>query len=418
MNYWRTGDKSNADAIQLLATSGGGANYGGWVDPYYIRETAYGADVRLANELITQQRDRLLAKNIDKLLGHLDMVYNGQLGAAHPFMVGLAMETVIHYYDMTVAEGHPDYRVPEVVKRALDALWRDYYVPGTHAFRYTRWDLPTIDTWNVLNNLVAPAYAWYWSVTGDAASLSRGDDLFQHVFDVPGDFTWCGKQFSQMYKWSFDFVRWRSGQGTSTTIADNNPFGGPYPDTEPPIETQVATPAVTNTSATITWKTYEPADSQIIYGATSAYYSLQSQLLDSGGAMKTTPSVTLIGLTPGTTYHYRIQSHDAAKNLASLTDATFTTAGSQNNGGGSITSGGGLSLGGGSATSGAASTSGSASGNTSASGSSSTTDATVSTLVTQSGNGTQAAANPSGTSGATVVNAHPTAFSTKAALMQ
>lgn len=353
MNYWRTGDASNAAALQALATNGGGANYGGWVDPYYIRETAYGADIRITNELITKQRDRLLAKSIDKLLGHLDMVYNGQLGAAHPFMVGLATETLIHYYDMTVAQGHPDYRVPPVIKRALDALWRDYYVPGTHAFRYTRWDLPTTDNWNVLNDTVAPAYAWYWSITGDATSMSHGDDLFQHVFDVAGQFDWCGKQFSQMYKWSFDYVRWRSGQGTSTTIADNNPFVGPYSDTEPPIEMQAALLNITQSSATITWKTYEPADSQIVYGVISGYYPLQSVLLDTGAGMKQVHSVTLTGLTPGTTYHYRINSHDAAKNLASLADATFTTT-AHNSGLGTISGGGTItSPGGGSSSAGA-----------------------------------------------------------------
>ena len=367
MNYWRTGEPSDADALQVLATKPWGANFGGWVDPYWIRESAYGADVRIANELITKRRDRLLAKNIDKLLGHLDMVYNGQLGAAHPFMVGLAMETLIHYYDMTLAQGHPDYRVPPVIKRALDALWRDYYVSGTHALRYTRWDVPTADNWNELNDTVAPAYAWYWSITGDAASLSRGDELFQHVFDVPGQFDWCGKQFSQMYKWSFDFVRWRSGLGSSTTIEDNNPFTGSYPDTEPPIETQVSLPTITDTTATITWQTYEPADSQIVYGVANGYYPLHSLLLDTGGAMKTTHSVTLSGLTPGTTYHYRVNSHDAANNLASLADATFTTAGDQNKsgGGGAITgSGSQMSKGG----------SGSIGGDTSASDGSSTSN--------------------------------------------
>jgi len=343
MNYWRTGEKSNADAIQALATKGGGANHGGWVDPYWVRETAYGADVRIANELITRTRDRLLNKNIDKLLGDLDMVYNGQIGAVHPFMVGLAMETAIHYYDMTVAEGHPDYRVPPVVKRALDALWRDYFVPKTHTFRYTRWELPPVDTWIVLNDLVAPAYAWYWELTGDPPSLSRGDELFQHTLDDPDHTVWTGKEFSQVYKWSFDFVRWRSGQDTSTIIADNNPFSGPYPDTEPPIETQVALQTISDTTATIIWKTYEPADSQIVYGVVGGYYPLQSLLLDTGAGRKTAHSVTLTGLRPGTTYHYRIDSRDAANNLASLADATFTTAlGAQNNnsGGGTITGSG------------------------------------------------------------------------------
>ncbi len=338
MNYWRTGETANLDAIKLLESVPWGAQIGGWVDPYSIRPTAYGADVRISYELLTGKRDRLLAKNIDKLLGHLDMLYYGRLGASHPFMVGLAMETAIHYYEMTVAEGQPDLRIPPVLKRAMDALWRDYYVPKTHTFRYTLWDIPTIDNWIGLNDLVAPAYAWYWNLTGDAASLERGDDLFQHTFDRPDEVSWSGKQFSQIYKWSFDFVRWRSGIASSTIVADNNLFAGPYPDTEPPIETQVTTANVTDTTATFTWKTYENADTQVMFGMTAGNYPLKSALLDSGGGTMS-HSVTLSGLVPGMTYHYRINSRDAANNLASLADATFTTAVSApGGGGGTITS--------------------------------------------------------------------------------
>jgi hypothetical protein len=333
MNYSRTGDSSNANAIHFLVTNSGSANYGGAVDPNAIRETAYAADIRIADELITGKRDRLLAKTIDKLIGNLDMLYNGQLGPAHPFMVGLALETMIHYYEMTVAEGHPDYRVPATVKRALDALWRDYYVPGTHALRDTRWDIPTTDDWIILNDLVAPAYAWYWNLTGDAESLSRGDELFQHTLDDPNNTIWSGKQFSQVYKWSFDYIRWRSGLSSSSIVPENNPFTGAYPDTEPPIETHVAVTNLKDTSATVTWKTYENADSQIIYGVAGGYYPLQSAVQDSGPGT-VSHSVPLTGLTPGTTYHYRINSRDSAGNLASLADATFTTTGSHGGGGG------------------------------------------------------------------------------------
>lgn len=335
MNYWRTGDNTNANAIHFLATNDGSADYGGWVDPYALRESAYAADVRVADELITGKRDRLLAKSIDKMLGHLDIVYNGQMGASHPYMVGLAMETLIHYYDMTVAEGHPDYRVPDMVKRALDSMWRDYYVPATHALRYNRWDIPATDNWIILNDLVAPAYAWYWNLTGDAASLSHGDELFQHTLDDPPNTIWSGEQFSQVYKWSFDYVRYRTGEATSTIAQDNNPYNGPYPDTEPPIETNVAVGNLTSNGATITWRTYENANSQIVYGLGSGYYPLQSAVYDTGqGTMS--HSVTLTGLAAGATYHYRLDSRDAANNLASLADATFTTAGSVSGGGGTL----------------------------------------------------------------------------------
>lgn len=386
MNYWRTGDNTNSNAIHFLATNSGSANYGGWVDAYAIRETTYAADVRIADELITGKRDRLLAKNIDKLLGHLDMVYNGQLGASHPFMVGLATETAIHYYDMTVAEGHPDYRVPAAVKRALDALWRDYFVPSTHAFRYTRWDIPTTDDWIILNDLVAPAYAWYWNLTGDLASLTHGDELFQHTLDDPSNTIWSGKQFSQVYKWSFDYVRWRSGAPTSTTVKDNNPLSGPYPDTEPPIETKVAVGNTTSSTATITWTTYENANSQVIYGVAGGYYPLQSSVYDSGqGTMS--HSVTLTGLAAGTTYHYRIDSRDAANNLASLADATFATTGGGSNGGGGTVNGGGTITGGSSG-----STGGSTSGNTGG------TSGGAASSPSGTSSGSSLAVSPSGTS--------------------
>jgi hypothetical protein len=58
-----------------------------------------------------------------------------------------------------------------------------------------------------LNNLIAPAFAWYWRQTGDNTYLTRGDDLFAHSLDEP---LWTGKQFSQNYSWSFDYVQWRS----------------------------------------------------------------------------------------------------------------------------------------------------------------------------------------------------------------
>jgi hypothetical protein len=182
----------------------------------------------------------------------------------------------------------------------------------------------------ILNGLVSPAYAWYWNLTGDAASLSRGDELFQHTLDDPANSIWTGKQFSQAYKWTFDYIRWRSGNATSSIVKANNPFSGPYPDTEPPIESNVAVKSITNNAATITWKTYENANSQIIYGAASGYYPLQSPALDGGlGTMSHT--VTLTGLKAGTTYHYRVNSRDGAGNLASLADATFSTTGAAGN---------------------------------------------------------------------------------------
>jgi hypothetical protein len=75
------------------------------------------------------------------------------------------------------------------------------------------------------------------------------------------------------------------------------------------------------TTATVTWTTDMPADSQVQYGTTAAYGN--SSALNS--TLVTSHSVKLSGLTRLTTYHYRVLSRNAAGNLAVSGDFTFNT---------------------------------------------------------------------------------------------
>jgi phosphodiesterase/alkaline phosphatase D-like protein len=119
---------------------------------------------------------------------------------------------------------------------------------------------------------------------------------------------------------------YRYGSGgfpTSTYMASNywvDVVFVPAPDTTVPVITNVAaTPAAT--SATVTWTTNEPADGQVQYGLTTSYGSSSSL----ASSLTTAHSIGLSGLSAGTTYHYRVLSRDAAGNLGSSTDMTFTT---------------------------------------------------------------------------------------------
>ena len=96
------------------------------------------------------------------------------------------------------------------------------------------------------------------------------------------------------------------------------------PDTTPPVISNVAAGSITSSGATITWTTDEAADSQVDYGLTTAYGS--STTLDT--TLVTSHSQALTGLTASTLYHYRVKSRDAAGNLATSGDSTFTTASS------------------------------------------------------------------------------------------
>lgn len=91
-------------------------------------------------------------------------------------------------------------------------------------------------------------------------------------------------------------------------------------DTTKPVISDVQA-APTPLEATITWKTDEPATAQVEYGTSAAYGTTTP--LDS--TLKTNHSVKITGLTPNTTYHYRVRSKDACGHEAEWGDFTVTT---------------------------------------------------------------------------------------------
>ena len=94
-----------------------------------------------------------------------------------------------------------------------------------------------------------------------------------------------------------------------------------YSTALPPVISAVtATPGTT--TATITWTTDKNSNSRVDYGTTP---SLGTSASDSG--FVTAHSITLTGLTVGTTYYYRVTSTDAGGNSASspASPASFTT---------------------------------------------------------------------------------------------
>lgn len=75
------------------------------------------------------------------------------------------------------------------------------------------------------------------------------------------------------------------------------------------------------TSSVVTWTTNEAATSQVEYGLTASYGSSSSV-----AGYDTAHAVTLAGLAPETTYHYRVLSSDSCGNGPTYSpDDTFTT---------------------------------------------------------------------------------------------
>jgi hypothetical protein len=115
-----------------------------------------------------------------------------------------------------------------------------------------------------------------------------------------------------------------TGYGTDRTFTTGTPAqpgaGAPgVGDTTPPTISDILLSIITKTSADISWKTNETSDSQV------EYWSSPSKLSPLDTAMVINHLVHLTDLTPGTTYHYKTMSRDAAANLAVSGEYTFTT---------------------------------------------------------------------------------------------
>ena len=92
-----------------------------------------------------------------------------------------------------------------------------------------------------------------------------------------------------------------------------------YVDKTPPTLSNVSV-SPKDYRATINWNTSEPATSQVEYGMTTAY-GISSSL---NNVMDGAHMVILWGLSPETTYHFRVKSNDGCHEVVSG-DQTFTT---------------------------------------------------------------------------------------------
>jgi hypothetical protein len=210
--YRLTKDPTFRDA--LISTVDAGPGSRGSVNDFAMRENAFAFEGRLAKRDVTGQEDYDLPYFAEAVLAQLYVNATGSPDRtfSEPFMVGLAMRPLIRWYMIS-----HDERIPVVMKLTLDKIWESWYDHQAHHFYYNPeptgqrcWVGCQKWTGNQLNNLVSPAYAWYWRLTGDEAERQHGDDLFSHDYD--GSYPYSAKEWSQGYYWSWDFVDWRQGK--------------------------------------------------------------------------------------------------------------------------------------------------------------------------------------------------------------
>ncbi len=115
-------------------------------------------------------------------------------------------------------------------------------------------------------------------------------------------------------------VRSADAAGNVAVSGDRTFATAASPDTTGPTISSVGASNLTQTSTAITWSTNEPATSRVEYGLTTAY----GQQSPASATLMTSHRQTLTGLTAGATYHYRVQSADAAGNVSRSNDFTVS----------------------------------------------------------------------------------------------
>ncbi|MBU2565620.1 MAG: pre-peptidase C-terminal domain-containing protein [Candidatus Thermoplasmatota archaeon] len=164
---------------------------------------------------------------------------------------------------------------------------------------------------------------FYWKVSSES-----NYDYLRFYIDgteqtkISGSVSWAQKSYSissgsHTLQWKYT----KDGSvssGSDCGWLDKVVFTGG--DTTPPVISSVQSSSITSSGATITWTTDEASSSVVEYGTTTSYGSTAT-----GSNGVTSHSVSLSGLTAGTTYHYRVKSADSSGNTATSGDYTFTT---------------------------------------------------------------------------------------------
>lgn len=286
MAWQRTGDASFREAVTLLSK-----NATAWtlaVSDEAIRETAYIVDAHIDAERAGEPRHPALLRNIDYLLGYYDMLFVSKSYRIHQsFYDGLAAEALINYYELT-----KDPRIPPTIKLMLDWTWDYGWDKSRYLMVYNPEPFGAKCTWGCqeygssLVSLVVPAFAWYWSLTGDPAYQRRGDEIFSHALDE--DLSFSGKVFSQTYHWSFDYLRWRgSAQNAPTCTYSVSPSSASLPASQGTATFQVSTTAGCPWIASSTASWAVPSADANRNGSGSVTYSIGANTLS------TTRSATL-----------------------------------------------------------------------------------------------------------------------------
>lgn len=210
-DYLSTGDTQARNAAILLSQRAAFADDAtpseSTVDHTLSREVAYAIMSYLNAEHLGAAHRPRTELLVNQALGHLDQWFVSRTAEyVRPFMFALTAHALISYDEQIGGNA----KILPAIQRGADWLWDNTWLPGSRAFQYTDRSVSSGGTEPApdLNLLIAPVYAWLWHKTGEVRFRDRADQIF--AGGVEAAYVQNPKQFNQNYRWSFDYIRWRS----------------------------------------------------------------------------------------------------------------------------------------------------------------------------------------------------------------
>ena len=173
--------------------------------------------------------------------------------------------------------------------------------------------------WNITLTWTAPAYQGAGNLTY-MVYRSTDNSTFSKVGSTSGLSYVNNTPSSTLYYYYVVTQDGANAQSAQTNAVSITPTGR-Y-TSAPSLQSGPSAGSTTTKQTVITFSTDRNSDSKIEYGTSSGnYYTTQPSVVD----QVTSHSVTITGLTPGTTYYYKALWTDSDGNTGTSSENTFTT---------------------------------------------------------------------------------------------
>lgn len=181
---------------------------------------------------------------------------------------------------------------------------------------------PPIISSLTVTSITATSALVQWTTNEPASSIVDYGETTAYSLGPTSDFSLVTNHsvsVSGLSESTLYHLRVRSSDGAANQVTSEDLTFSTL-DVSAPVISQILVSDITESSATITWQTNEPASSVVEFGSTTSYGQIESS-----DVLVLSHSIDLSGLSADSLVHFRVRSTDGSAHEAVSSDATFRT---------------------------------------------------------------------------------------------